>query len=49
MKISQDFSYDDSIDQWESFDDYFDFYITSAMESSIPEPIYRDYQKLVDE
>lgn len=35
--------------EWESFDELFDFYVTSAMESTVPDAMYRDYQKLMNE
>lgn len=35
--------------EWAGQHNLFEFYVTSAFESSIPEPIYRDFQKIQDE
>jgi len=34
---------------WQRVGNLFEFYVTSAFESSVPEPMYRDHQKLVNE
>ena len=34
---------------WQRMGDLFEFFVTSAFESSVPEPIYRDHQKLTNE
>lgn len=34
---------------WKRMGNLFEFYVTSAFESSVPEPMYRDHQKLTNE